>query len=74
MTAACCCPWVANCVVALRLATAIGGSFIKLCGPELVVFQFSDVTVGVVGVPGTVGIAPGTVPFVGGNSGDATKG
>lgn len=72
MTAACCCPWEANCVVELRLATVIGGSFIKLCGPVLVAFQLSDDTVGVVGV-GTVGIVP-TVPFVGGNSGDVTKG
>lgn len=70
MTAACCCPCVANCAVALRLATAIGGSFIRLCGPEFVVFQFSGVIVGVAGVPGT-----GTVdPLVGGNSGDATNG
>lgn len=74
MTAACCCPWVANCVVALRFATAIGGSFIKLCGPVLAAFQLSGAIVGVVGVPGTVATVPGTVPFVCGKSGEATKG
>lgn len=74
ITAACCCPWVANCVVELRFATAIGGSFIKLCGPVFAVFQLSGAMVGVVGVPGTVVTAPGTVPFVCGNSGEATKG
>ena len=73
ITAACCCPCVANCVVALRLATAIGGSFIKLGGPVDEVFQLSAVMVGVVGVPGTVGTAPGTVPFGCGNSGDVTN-
>lgn len=56
------------------MATAIGGSFIKLCGPVLAVFQLSAVMVGVVGVPGTEGTVPGTVPLVGVNSGDATKG
>lgn len=71
MTAACCCPCVANCAVALRLATAIGGSFIKLCGPVVVVFQLSGAMAGAAGVPGTTGT---TVPFVGGNSGDATNG
>lgn len=57
----------------MRFATAIGGSFIKLWGPVFVVFQLSGAIVGVVGV-GTDATVPGTVPFVCGNSGEATKG
>lgn len=64
MTAACCCPCVVNCVVvAVRFATAIGGSFIKVCGPVgagVIAWLFGATT-------GT----PGTVPFgCGGNSGE----
>lgn len=58
----------------MRFATAIGGSFIKLCGPVVVVFQLSGEIVGVVGVPGTDGTVPGTLPLVAEKSGDATKG
>jgi hypothetical protein len=52
-------------VVAVRFATAIGGSFIKVCGP---------VGVGVIAwlLGATACGTPGTVPFAacGGNSGE----
>lgn len=46
----------------------------RLGGPAVVAFQLSAVMVGVVGVPGTLGTVPGTVPLVCGNSGDVTNG